>query len=122
MVAESIEFINATKLAGSKFCVSCENGQELYQAIETALRCGKKAYVSFRDASEISSAFLESAIGKLYQGKFTKEELEEKLFIHDLSEDDKFILEMVIDRIEDYCKNRDYFELVINEVLSEDYD
>jgi hypothetical protein len=122
MVAGSMEFINASNLVGSRFCVSCESGQELYQAIEAALRCGKYTYVSFGDISEISSAFLESAIGRLYQGKFTREELKEKLHILGLSDDDQFILDMVIDRVEDYRKNRDYFEAIMNEVLSEDYD
>lgn len=119
MVAESMEFINASKLVGSKFCVSYENGEELCKAIENVLHGGKKAYVSFRDASEISSAFLESAIGNLYQGGFTKEELKEKLFIRDLSEDDKFLLKMVIDRVEDFYDNPDRIEAIIDEVLGE---
>jgi hypothetical protein len=119
MIADSMEFINAYELVGDKFCVSSEDGQELYQSIESALREGKRAYISFKDVAEISSAFLESAIGRLYQSGYTEEEIKKRVIVYGLSDDDNFIFERIKDRIKDFLKDPARFEAVMNEVLGE---
>ncbi len=122
MSAGSMNYISAIKIANSQFCVSDETGMVLYQAIVDTLHGGKRVFVSFRNITEISSAFLESAIGRLYQSGFTEDEIEKRVIIRGLSEDDKFILEMVLDRVKDFLKDPYYFELNMNNVLGEDND
>jgi hypothetical protein len=111
--------IDIRNIIGSEICVSFEDGNRLYESIASALREGKRARVSFKNAAEISSAFLESAIGRLYERGFKEEEIEKGLAIQDLSDDDRFMLEMVIDRVKDFLRDPDRFEASINEVLGE---
>jgi hypothetical protein len=114
--------IRAAELANNRLCVSDETGILLHQAIVDALHNGKRVLVSFKNITEISSAFFESAFGRLYLIGFTEEEIKRRVIISDLSEDDRFILDMVIDRVRDFLKDPVRFETIMNEVLGEDND
>jgi hypothetical protein len=115
-------FVNASEISGSRFCVSSDEGQKLYQSIRSNLLDGKKVHVSFGDVEEISSAFLDSAIGRLYQGEFAEREIEAKMIVDGLSEEDDFILRKVTDRAKDFHRDPDHFEAVMSEILGEDND
>jgi small nuclear ribonucleoprotein (snRNP)-like protein len=97
--------IRVEDLIKSKVCISSERGEKLYEAIISAVRMGKKTYVSFDGITCISSAFLDSAIGELYNGEFSKKELKEKISIIGLKEDDLFIMRRVAERAEEFFKN-----------------
>jgi hypothetical protein len=60
-----VELICVPKIARSGFCLSTSCGHKLYEVIADALHSGKMVRVSFRSVSDISSAFLESSIGRL---------------------------------------------------------
>lgn len=122
MSGRSMESINVLGLGRSKFCVSAEDGEILHQAIEKILHRGKKAYVFFENEAVISSAFLESSIGRLYQGELSEQDIKENVIIGGLSEDDLFILKMVTERVKDFCIDPDYFESNMGSVLGEDND
>ncbi|MCX6676482.1 MAG: STAS-like domain-containing protein [Methanothrix sp.] len=114
-----VELICVPKIAKSGFCLSSSCGHELYEVIADALHSGKGVLVSFGHVSDISSAFLESSIGRLYRGNFSDEEIAKKVVVCGLSDDDAFVLKMIIDRTKDYSKNPDHFEAEIKEVLGE---
>lgn len=114
--------ISAMELANNRLCVSDETGLLFYHALVDALHNEKRILVSFKNITEISSAFFESAFGRLYMSGFTEEEIKRKIIVRDLSEDDRFILDRVIERVGDFLKNPARFETVMNEVLGEDND
>jgi hypothetical protein len=87
---QTMETIKASDIVGGKFCVSSDDGQKLYETIKKALRNGKLVSISFENVADISCAFLDAARGQLYNGEFSEEELEEKLSLKDLSEEDLF--------------------------------
>jgi hypothetical protein len=112
-------YISARWFASRGHCISSICGNDLYQVVADALRGGKTVSISFRNIRNISSAFLESSIGQLYKGDFAEEEIKNKVVVCDLSDDDEFVLKMIIDRIKDYSNGPDHFEAVINEILGE---
>lgn len=114
-----MELICVPNVAKSGFCLSSSCGRELYQVIADALHSGKGVLVSFSNVSDISSAFLESSIGRLYHGEFSEEEIAKRVVVCGLSEDDAFLLKMIIDRTRDYSTNPNSFETSIKEVLGE---
>jgi hypothetical protein len=116
------ETICALDAVGCKFCVSSEDGQILYEKIKEALLGGRKVSVSFRNVVDISSAFLDAAIGQLYKGLFSEKELKEKVIFLDLSREDSFLLERVILRAKYYCGYPEQLDAAVCELLGEDND
>ena len=71
---------------------------------------------------DISSAFLDSAIGQLYKGQFSEKELKEKVTFSDLSKEDSFLLERVILRAKYYCGDPKQLDVAVCELLGEKND
>ncbi len=58
--------INVVKEVGDSICVTDEDGKKVYDVIAEALKNGKKVKISFNGVTDLTSAFLNNAIGKLY--------------------------------------------------------
>jgi len=93
----SQSFVNALEITRSEFCVSSEDGQNLYNSIRSALLDGKNVLISFEGITDISSAFLDEAISNLYNGEFNEEELKQKINYKGLSQEDSFLLRNIIE-------------------------
>jgi hypothetical protein len=119
---ESTESIRVSELVESKFCVSSEDGEALCLVIENAFRGDRSICISFAEDAEISSAFLESAIGSLYKGEFSEDEVRKKVIIHGLSDEDSFILNRITERTKDFFRDPCCFEECMDEVLGENDD
>ena len=90
--------INVSETAGENCCVAACDGQKVYNKITAALCENKKIELSFAEITELTPAFLNSAIGQLY-GCFPAEQIENSLLFTDISEEDEIIL-----------KRKTYFE------------
>ena len=75
--------------------------------------------MSFRGVTDLTSAFLNVAVGQLY-GEFTEEEIRAKLSVTDASPDDLELLKRVVDRAKEFFKDPDRFTAAAKEVLGED--
>ncbi len=117
-----METIIVSEIVGCRFCVSSEDGHKLYEAIKSAFHSDEVVYVSFKNVADISSAFLDTAIGQLYNGEFSEEELKERLNLQDLSEEDLFILQRIILRSKYYCIDPQRADAVVCELLGEEND
>jgi hypothetical protein len=62
-------------LVGDEFCVSARDGQRVYDAIKTELASGASVSLSFEGVRNITALFLHSAIGQMYNGDFSDEDL-----------------------------------------------
>jgi hypothetical protein len=114
--------INVADALGSKFCVSSEDGQKLHDLITKFLSTGKSVAISFTEVADISSAFLDAAIGQLYNGDFSEDELKQKLSLMDISAEDCFVLERLILRTKYYCGDPKRHNDAVCELIGEDYD
>lgn len=66
MSAASIQKISFVRLVGSPFCVSIEDGNKVHNAIATAIERGDQVQISFSGVTRLTTAFLNAAIGQLY--------------------------------------------------------
>jgi len=73
--------ISIRDVVGSEVCIASDVGQSVYLATKAAISQGKKICLSFENIIIISSAFLNSSIGQLYNGEFSDEDIEERLRI-----------------------------------------
>ena len=112
--------ISVYECIGESSAISTEEGDNLYQRIEKALDKDISVQVSFQNIQLITAAFLNAAIGQLYN-KYKSDQLNEKLEILDLEPTDMEILKRVISVAKKYFENPKEFEKTIDEELGNDY-
>ncbi len=116
----------AVRIAVSDFvagdvAMSPEEGDALREAIKKSLRetgPGDKIDLSFAGISIITSSFLNSAVGALYEN-YSGESLAEKLTVSEMAPEDQQLLKLVTTRAKQYYSDPRRFEAVAQEVLGE---
>ena len=58
--------LDAKKIAQTEFCVSSSDGHKLHGAIHDLLSADGEVVVSFANVRRVTTAFLNSAVGQLY--------------------------------------------------------
>jgi hypothetical protein len=116
---KNIEDIRLTEIVGSDLCIASEDGQKVHDAIKKALQEEKKIRISFKNVDDLTSAFLNSAIGQLY-GEFSEDDLKDSLAVSDVSHEDLLLLKRVIQRAKEFFKDKERFEMATRELLGED--
>ena len=111
--------INVVKVVGDSICVTDEDGKKVYDVINDALSDGKKIIVSFDSVTDLTSAFLNNAIGQLY-GNFDEAFVKSKLSVTDMPKNDVVILKRVVDRAKSFFDDPNHYIRVANDVLGED--
>jgi len=90
-------------------CVSSDDGQLVHDKIAELLRKKYKVIISFKDVDTLISAFLNAAIGQLYD-EFSEEDIREYLSVENMNPEDMALLKRVIDNAKIYFKNRKQFD------------
>ena len=111
--------INILEVVESAHCTSSEDGQKVYQLIQKALREGKRITLSFKNIEDLTSAFLNSAIGQLYN-EFSDLDIKDHIAIADASQDDLILLKRVVNRAKEFFKNPDRFKKTTSDMLGDD--
>lgn len=75
--------INVVDVAGVPECIASADGNKVFEKINKALNKGSKVQLSFKGVKILTTAFLNTAVGKLY-GTFSAEQIEDGLSISDL--------------------------------------
>ena len=107
------------ELVGSDSAISTEDGNELFQRIDEALKNEASIQISFKGIKLITTAFLNAAIGQLY-GKYEGRTLNQKLEILDMDNTDLEILKKVVEAAKKYFENKESFNKSIGKVLEDD--
>lgn len=110
--------INIINIVGSSFCVEAEDGEKVFVLIDGLLSDQKKVVLSFLNIEMLTTAFLNTAIGKLY-GKFTEEQIRANLSVRDLSPSGAVSLKRVVETAKLYYKDPGAMERSINDILGE---
>lgn len=58
--------VELSRIVGSPFCVSIEDGAKVHNVIISALERGAAVQISFQGVSRLTTAFLNAAVGQLY--------------------------------------------------------
>jgi len=74
--------IKIKDIVGSNLCISSHDGERVYLEIAKALRKGFCIKLSFEDIEDLTSAFLNSAVGRLYNHEFEYETISENLLMN----------------------------------------
>ncbi len=113
--------INIYNEVGGKAAVSDEDGQKLFDKINSALKSGNIVVLDFVNIEILISAFLHTAIGQLYKEDYDVEFLRSNLKTANMRAEDKEILKSVLVRAKEYYRNPEYkqrLQAVIEEELN----
>lgn len=112
-MSENIK-ISVFGIVGSPLCVASDDGQKVYERLNTALGADRKVVLSFHNVTTLTSAFLNAAIGQLYR-TFSEERIRDLLKVEDMDQDDLALLKRVVDNAKLYFKDRKGFDKVVEE-------
>lgn len=108
--------LSVFEIVGSPLCVASDDGQKVYERIAGALKEGRSVVVSFLNVTSLTSAFLNAAIGQLYDS-FKEDEIRAKLKVQDMQPDDLALLKRVVDTAKAYFKDPKRFKEATKEML-----
>jgi len=91
-------------VVGSPNWIQVSDGTKVYDQIQPAIKAGSRVVLSFTGRTFVITAFLNAAIGKLYNGQFSDEDISLLSYADtDASDDDK--IRRVIANAKVYYKN-----------------
>jgi len=107
-------------IVGGPFWISQKDGQKVYEKLVTAFRAHRVVNLSFADRENLIAAFLNVAIGQLYNGDFSEEFLKTHLIPVDITNDDREMLNVVIDNAKQYFANPHIYDQAWKEEVSDE--
>ena len=114
------QIIRIADVVGSGLCIASDDGDKVHAKIADAIKRGDKLQLSFAGIQDLTSAFLNSAVGQLY-GEFPEAQLKASLLPPvEASPDDLTLLKRVVERAKEYFKDRAAFDKAEREVLGDD--
>lgn len=118
MENEKIE-LRVVELAGTSFCVASEHGFHVCQELKRAFSAEKHVTLSFQGTDIITSAFLNTAIGALFQD-YDCEFLQNHLNCVDIHPNDQELLNYVIDNAKRYYQDPQRYEKVLQQIVEDE--
>lgn len=97
-----------TDITGTPFCVTSEQGDSVREEFEKYLQSGNKVSISFEEIRLVTSAFLNTAIGALYQD-LSVADVSEHLSVENITPNDRVILKCVLDTAKQYYTDPEKF-------------
>lgn len=110
--------INIYSIVGDALCVSAEDGEKVFERIEEAIKQGKKVVLNFQNVEMLTSAFLNTAVGKMY-GAFDEQEIKNALSVTSMKPEDMALLKRVTDMAKQYFKDPELMDKAIKDILEE---
>lgn len=93
--------IKVVDTIGEVLCISEEDGQIIFERIHSILKNGDRVNINFDRVCIISTLFLNTAIGKLYES-FDEDDIRALVKVEGLSPESKELLIFVVDNAKKY--------------------
>lgn len=113
--------VSVYEVVGSPYCVASGDGEKVFERLEAALRRNRNVSLSFRNVSDLTSAFLNAAVGQLYDS-YKEEQIRELLSVEDMTPEDMELLKRVVETAKKYFKDPKEFDAAVREALGESED
>lgn len=106
--------LSVAEVVGHSLCVASSDGDKLYERIAKALEANSRVTLSFSGVTLLTSAFLNSAVGRLY-GNFSEEAIKNSLKAEDIEKDDLKLIKAVTDNAKQYYKDPQRYRQAVTE-------
>lgn len=105
-------YLNIAEILNSPSAITRGQGEIVYDKIVENLEAGNKVVLDFSDIEGLISAFLNVAIGKLYE-KYSSDVLNNQLVIKGTTAEQNRIFKVVIQNAKQYYKDKEVFDSVV---------
>jgi transcriptional regulator len=102
--------LKVVEFIGSPLCISADDGQKIFDKIQSLLQAGNQVVISFEHATMMVSLFLNVAIGQLYS-VFSEEKIRTNISVEGLADDDMELLKKVVENAKKYYAHSDEYDL-----------
>lgn len=103
------------EVVGSPNWIPTESGLKVFDAIYPVIKSGEGVELSFAGKTFVTTAFLNAAIGRLYNGDFTDDYLSQMFHPVDTTESDREKLTRVVANAKVYYAHPEIHDAVLNE-------
>ena len=107
------------EVVGSPFCVSVEDGNRVHERIAAALDKKLPVEISFDGVTRLTTAFLNAAVGQLYN-EYAEDEIRKSLSVGTATQDDLKLLKKIIDNAKLFFQDREGYNAVLKDELGSD--
>lgn len=111
--------VNLAEVVGSPFCVSVEDGNKVNAQIAAAFDKNSVVEVSFAGVTRLTTAFLNAAIGQLYN-EYSDEKVRKLISIINTTQEDLRLLQKVIENAKIFFRDREKYRSAVKDVLGDD--
>lgn len=108
--------LQVLNIIGDEFAVEADDGERVYSLIAKAFRDDKTVCLSFQNIEMLTTAFLNAAIGQLYND-FSEIFIKENLLVSNISESGKVALKRVVETAKLYYSDPEALQRSIDEIL-----
>jgi aspartokinase len=112
------ELVELARVVGGSSCVSSDDGHAVYQRIARSLAAQSEVVISFAGIEDVTTAFLNAAIGKLY-GEFSEADIRALLRVENAEPDHLALLKRVVDRAKDFFRDPPVYEAAVRAGIGE---
>lgn len=110
--------ISLVEVVGSPFCVSVEDGNIVNAQIASAFDKNIFVKVSFSGVTRLTTAFLNAAIGQLYN-EYSDEKIREYINVIGASQEDLRLVQKVVENAKLFFSDREKYKAAIKDVFGE---
>ncbi len=103
-------------IINSDTAVSTDDGDKLFKHINSVLKENKIAQIDFSGIEMMTTAFLNAAIGQLYN-HYNSEQLNKSLKLVNVASEDIILFKKVITRAKEFFSNKKRFENSANQAI-----
>jgi hypothetical protein len=111
--------VDIARVVDSPFCVAIDDGNVVHDRIAKLIAEGNIAVVSFSGVKRLTTAFLNAAIGQLYN-EFSAEQIRTGLRVADASQDQLRLIKRVVDNAKKFFANPARADQVIRDLNGEE--
>ena len=119
MTDTSIIRLKLVDIVGSPNCVDTVDGHKINEAVSEQLGLGNSIVLSFEGVERITTAFLNAAVGQLYN-EFSEEVIRQHLRFEDITSINPVVLTRVIQRAKEYFSDPEKFDAATRDALEDD--
>ena len=110
--------IKIVNTIGDVYGVEAEDGQKVFDLIIKAFSDNKKVTLSFQNIEMLTTAFLNTAVGRLYKN-YNEDYIKENLNVIDISDSGTVALKRVVDTAKLYYKDPEALKRSIDEITED---